>query len=210
MTSKKTASAKKPLPAKRAEKARLFQFKITLEESKPPIWRRIQIEDCTLDMLHEHIQTAMGWTNSHLHQFMIGGERYGDPEMMDDGFDGFEAIDSTRTKISAIIPEGGKPFRFVYEYDFGDSWTHEVVLEGHPDAEPGRKYPICLEGARACPPEDVGGVWGYVEFLEALADPEHEEHDDFMEWCGGSFDSEKFDAQVATKMMRKGLPKWRD
>ena len=99
MTRKKTSSANKAAPTKKAKTGQLFQFKITLQEPKPPIWRRIQVEDCTLDTLHAHIQTAMGWTNSHLHQFMIGGKRYGDPEQMDDGFDGFEAVDSTRTKI---------------------------------------------------------------------------------------------------------------
>src|SRR5260370_35698509 len=103
MTSKKTPSAKKPVPAKRVKKARLFQFKITLQGSKPPIWRRIQVEGCTLDMLHEHIQTAMGWTHSQLHQFMVAGKSYGDPEMMDDGFDGCEALHSTRTKHRASV-----------------------------------------------------------------------------------------------------------
>lgn len=187
---------------------RLYQFKITLLESKPPIWRRIQVKNGTLDKLHEHIQTAMGWTNSHLHQFEIDGERYGDPELIDDGFEDFHCVDSTVTKISELLPKDGKRFRFVYEYDFGDDWQHEVIFEGCLRAEKGGRYPVCVEGERACPPEDVGGIGGYEEFLEALADPKHEQHDDFVEW-GGDFDAEEFDAEKATKVMRRGLPDWR-
>ena len=147
---------------------RLYQFKITLLESTPPIWRRIQVKNCTLDKFHERIQTAMGWTNSHLHQFEINGERYGDPELLDDGFEDFDCVDSTVTKISEIVPKDGKRFGFRYQYDFGDNWQHEVVFEGCLRTETGQRYPLCLEGERACPPEDVGGVWGYAEYLEAL------------------------------------------
>ncbi|WP_166831562.1 plasmid pRiA4b ORF-3 family protein [Thalassoroseus pseudoceratinae] len=187
---------------------RLYQFKITLLESQPPIWRRIQVKNGTLDKLHEHIQTAMGWTNSHLHQFEIDGERFGDPELLDDGFEDFECVDSTVTKISKIAPKDGKRFRFLYEYDFGDGWEHEILFEGCLKAEKGGRYPLCVEGERNCPPEDVGGVWGYAEFLEAIADPKHEQHDDFVEWAG-EFDPEEFDAGETTKAMRRGLPDWR-
>lgn len=186
----------------------LYQFKITLLESQPPIWRRIQVKNCTLDKLHERIQTAMGWTNSHLHQFEIAGERYGDPYLLDDGFEDFHCIDSTVTKISDILPKSGKRFHFRYEYDFGDGWQHEVLFEGCLRVEKGQRYPICVEGERACPPEDIGGVWGYAEFLEALSDPEHEEHDDYTEWAR-NFDPEAFDAVKATKRMQRGLPNWR-
>ncbi|MEQ8667943.1 MAG: plasmid pRiA4b ORF-3 family protein [Pirellulales bacterium] len=183
----------------------LYQFKITLLESNPPVWRRIQVQDCTLDKLHEHIQTAMGWTNSHLHQFDIRGERYCDPELLDDDF---ECVDSTVTRVSDILPKTGKRFAFKYEYDFGDGWEHEVFYEGSPHLEKGEKYPLCLEGERACPPEDVGGVWGYAEYLEALANPKHERHDEFMEWSG-PFDPDNFDRKKATREMKKGLPDWR-
>jgi hypothetical protein len=187
---------------------RLYQFKITLLESQPPIWRRIQVKDSTLDKLHERIQTAMGWTNSHLHQFEIDGERYGDPELLDDGFEDFECVDSTVTKISKIVPKNGKRFQFTYEYDFGDGWEHEVLFEGCLKAEKGGRYPVCIEGERNCPPEDVGGVWGYAEFLEAIANPKHEEHERMLEWAG-DFDPEEFDAGETTKAMRRGLPDWR-
>jgi hypothetical protein len=187
---------------------RLYQFKIILLDSNPSIWRRIQVRNSTLDKLHERIQTAMGWTNSHLHQFDINGERYGDPELLDDGFEGFECVDSTVTKINEIVPKDGKRFQFLYEYDFGDCWGHEVLFEGCLHSESGQRYPLCIEGERNCPPEDVGGIGGYAEFLETLADPNHEQHEDFVEW-GGDFDAEKFDAAKATKLMRRGLPDWR-
>lgn len=187
---------------------RLFQFKITLLESQPPIWRRIQVKDSTLDKLHERIQTAMGWTNSHLHQFEIDGERFGDPELLDDGFEDFECVDSTVTRISQIVPKNGKQFHFLYEYDFGDGWEHEILFEGCRNAEKGARYPLCVEGERNCPPEDVGGVWGYTEFLEAINDPDHEEYDRMLEWAG-EFDPEEFDAGETTKAMRRGLPDWR-
>lgn len=188
----------------------VYQFKTTLKGIKPPIWRRIQTKDCTLDKLHEHIQTAMGWTNSHLHQFKIGGVIYGDPELLYEGWeDETPPVNSLRIKMSKIVPADGKRFRFEYEYDFGDGWEHEVLFEGCLQAEKGNRYPLCLEGERACPPEDVGGIHGYQEFLEAIADPKHEEHDSYLQW-GGPFDPEAFDAHAATREMRKGLPNWRE
>ena len=187
----------------------LYQFKITLLSAKPPIWRRIQVKDCTLDKFHEHIQTAIGWTNSHLHQFDINGKRYGDPELLDDGFEDFDGVDSTKTNLSQILPKTGKQFTFKYEYDFGDGWEHEVLFEGSPPAVPKAKYPLCLEGKRACPPEDCGGVWGYADFLEVIRNKKHEQHKDMLEWIGGEFDSEDFDPRAATKDMQKGLPDWR-
>jgi len=188
----------------------VYQFKITLLESNPPIWRRIQVKNCTLDKLHEHIQTVMGWTNSHLHHFKVGEQLYGDPVLMEENMEEMDYRDSTRTKLSAILPKTGKRFRFVYEYDFGDSWEHEVVFEGCPKAEAGRQYPICLEGERACPPEDVGGMGGYADFLEAIRDKTHEERAAMFEWVSGWFDPEEFDPVTATKSMKKGLPDWRN
>ena len=140
-------------PKTKADSHTIYQFRITLRRSKPPIWRRIQVADCTLDKLHEHIQTAMGWTNSHLHQFEIKGKRYGDPELIVDGFDDSNCVDSTRTRISKILPKTGKRFSFTYEYDFGDGWDHEILFEGCPQKEPRKKYPLCIEGERACLPD---------------------------------------------------------
>jgi hypothetical protein len=189
--------------------ATVYQFKITLQESHPPIWRRVQVQDCTLDKLHEHIQTAMGWTNSHLHHFKIGEQLYGDPDLMQENFEDMDYKDSTSTRISDILPKRARRFRFQYEYDFGDSWYHEVLFEGVVQADPKVKYPLCVEGERACPPEDCGGIWGYPDFVEAIQNPDHEQHEELLEWVGGSFDPEEFNPAKATKAMRKGLPDWR-
>ena len=197
-------------PKVKTASATVYQFKITLKDIEPPIWRRIQVKECTLDKLHEHIQTAMGWTNSHLHQFKIGGVLYGDLQLLYEGWeDETPPVDSLRTKLSKIVPKNGKRFQFDYEYDFGDGWEHEILFEGFMPAEKGTRYPLCLEGQRACPPEDVGGTYGYQECLEAMANPKHKRHKEFMEWSG-PFDPEKFDTEVATKEMRKGLPDWRN
>jgi len=186
-----------------------FQFKITLIGSKPPIWRLIQVADCTLDKLHEHIQTSMGWTNSHLHRFEIGRKQYADPMLMEEDMEEFGYIDSIRIKISKIFPKDGKKFTFKYEYDFGDCWEHEVLFEGCHTKTPGKKYPICLAGERACPPEDCGGLSGFYEFIKAIKNPKHKQHARMLEWSG-DFDPERFDAGEATKAMKKGLPDWRN
>ena len=178
----------------------LFQFKITLLDIKPAIWRRIQVQDCTLGDLHEYIQAAMGWENCHLHQFEIGRERFG-PYSPDAPDFGEEVADENQVLLSELVPTAGKKFRFIYEYDFGDGWRHEVLFEGNPPVEKKKEYPVCLDGKRACPPEDVGGPWGYAEFLEALADPNDERHEEFLEW-GGRFDANAFDAKKATREMR--------
>jgi hypothetical protein len=187
----------------------VYQFKIALLESRPLIWRRIQVQDCSLDKMHEHIQTAMGWTNSHLHHFRIGEQLYGDPELMQENFEELDYKDSTTTKLSDILPKTGKRFLFQYEYDFGDSWYHEVLFEGIVRAEAKVKYPVCLEGERACPPEDCGGIWSYADFVEAIQNPEDERHGELLEWVGDRFDPKKFNAAKATKEMRKGIWDWR-
>ncbi len=187
---------------------RLYQFRILLKQSKPEIWRRIQVKRCTLDKLHEHIQTAMGWTNSHLHQFNINSERYGDPELLDDGFEDDVFVDSTDLKIDQILPKSGKRFRFEYEYDFGDSWRHEVLFEGCLKAAKGQRFPLCVEGERACPPEDVGGIRGYARYLKVLRNSLQKDHQDMLDWRG-PFDPDSFDGEKTSKRMRRGLPDWR-
>ena len=179
----------------------LYQFKVTLLDIKPAIWRRIQVPDCTLADLHEYIQAAFGWWNYHMHQFDIDGERYGPPAPDDLDF-GLEMIDETDVHLSKLIPKSGRKSRWIYEYDFGDGWRHEVLFEGFPPVDPKAKYPLCVDGERACPPEDCGGPWGYADYLAALADPRHERHEELLEWRG-PFDPEAFDAKQATKEMRK-------
>jgi hypothetical protein len=190
-------------------KDRLYQFKIRLKNIRPRIWRRIQTRDCTLDKLHDRIQNAMGWTNSHLHQFVINQKLYGDPMLMEGDFGPSSYVDSTLVTLSELLPKSGARFYFEYKYDFGDSWEHEVLFEGCLKAKLGERYPLCVEGERACPPEDVGGTPGYKEFLKAIAQPDHEEHEENLRWAGGSFDPEHFDPVKATKRMIRGLPNWR-
>jgi hypothetical protein len=200
---------KKPTtkPTKKAQKksaTTIYQFRVTLLDTKPTIWRRIQISDCKLNTLHYHIQAVMGWENSHLHHFDIKGERHGIPEDLDYDGDG-DVVDSRKALVSEIIPADGKKIAFRYTYDFGDNWEHEVLFESIVKPDPSTKYPVCVEGQRACPPEDCGGTPGYEHLLEVLADPRHEEHQDMLEWVGGTFDPELFDARIATVRMVRGL-----
>ncbi|NIM20840.1 MAG: hypothetical protein GTN64_00220 [Candidatus Latescibacteria bacterium] len=183
----------------------LIQLKISLIDIRPTIWRRIRIKDCTLGDLHQHIQTAIGWEDCHLHEFIIDGERYGPPVEDIFGF-GDEINNESEVRLSDVLPKSGKQFRFQYVYDFGDEWRHEILFEGYPPLEKGMKYPVCVEGERAGPPEDVGGPWGYAEHLDALADPDHAQHEMLVEWLG-SFDAEAFSVERTTKAMRKFAPK---
>ncbi|HMU63762.1 MAG: plasmid pRiA4b ORF-3 family protein [Nitrosomonas sp.] len=166
----------------------IYQLKVTLNYIRPPIWRRFLIASTdSLANLHLVVQIVMGWSDSHLHEFAKGGERYGLP---DEDFP--SAIhDESKFRISQILKQEKDKIR--YTYDFGDSWDHEIVLEKILPFEMGTKLPTCLKGSRACPPEDVGGPPGYEMFLEALADPSHPEHGGILEWFGEPFDAEHFD-----------------
>ena len=188
-------------------KATVYRFKITLKNTRPPIWRRVETKDVTLEKFHELTQTAMGWTNSHLHQFEIGDTRYTDPRFMEHAMDDFGAISYAGVRVSDLVSQHGTKLRIDYEYDFGDGWQHSIVLEKVTDAEPGVRYPRCIDGDRACPPEDVGGVWGFADFVEAITNSNHEQHEEFLEW-NGPFDPTEFDAKKATRRMREGLPVW--
>ncbi|MFL7809361.1 MAG: plasmid pRiA4b ORF-3 family protein [Anaerolineae bacterium] len=169
--------------------APIYRIKITLEGSKPPIWRRLLVRsDVTLADLHRIIQTAFGWEDYHLHQFVVGDTHYGEPHP--DYLDYMDMRDEREVTLGQVAP--GEGHRFVYEYDFGDDWRHQVLIEKVRPAEPDQAYPVCIAGRRAGPPEDVGGIWGYGYFLEAIQDPEHEEHTDYLEWIGGEFDPEAF------------------
>ncbi|MCT7994839.1 plasmid pRiA4b ORF-3 family protein [Laspinema olomoucense] len=168
----------------------IYQLKITLSDIKPPIWRRLQVSsDYTLADLHEVIQVAMGWGNCHLHSFNIDGEEYGMPMDDDFGFSDMEIKNETRVKLSKIIP--GEKFKFSYLYDFGDSWEHQILVEKVLPPDPDATYPICIKAKRACPPDDCGGPWGYPDFLEAVQDKNHPDHEEMLDWAGGSFDPEE-------------------
>ena len=197
-------SAETPKARKTAPKHgdRIYQFKITLLDIQPAIWRRIQVTDCTLADLHEYIQAAFGWENYHLHAFTVDGERYEPPPAPHDFEFDPDIRDETRVALSTLIPRSGKRTLWVYEYDFGDCWRHAVLFEGLPPIDSKAKYPLCVEGERACPPEDCGGPWGYPEYLDAIADPRHDDHEDTLRWRG-PFDPDAFDAKKATRAMRK-------
>jgi len=168
----------------------IYQIKVSLDDIHPPIWRRILVPgNTTLLKLHDILQIVMGWEDYHLHMFIIEGFIYGNPK--DDEYGDLGTLDEANVKLSQVVY--GEKHRFQYEYDFGDSWDHTLLVEKILPAEDGVHYPICLKGKRACPPEDVGGVWGYENFLEAIHDPSHDEHEDYLLWIGGEFDPEAFD-----------------
>ena len=166
----------------------LYELKVVLKEIKPPIWREVEVSgDMTLHQLHQGLQVVMGWTNSHLYLFDVDGREYGEPSVEWE----FDVGDSTRTTLEGIVSHDSSSF--TYEYDLGDSWIHEITVQRTVEGA-AEERPRCTGGARACPPEDCGGPGGYEYFLEAVANPEHEEHLSMLEWSGGDFDPEAFDA----------------
>lgn len=181
-----------PLPADA-----VLQLKITLKWSKPPIWRRVQVPaNISLARLHQIIQDAMGWTDSHLHQFTIHGKHYGTSNP--DGY-GPPVTSESRAKLNAVGL--GEKSHFHYEYDFGDGWEHEIMLEKVLQPEKGARYPICVKGKGACPPEDIGGIPGYYHFLEVLDNPQDPEYADMVDWCGGDFAPDAFDADEVNRRL---------
>jgi hypothetical protein len=173
---------------------KILQFKITLEDIRPPVWRRIQVPDYyTFWDLHVAIQDSMGWLDSHLHHFEVYFPesnvtiKTGIPDE-----DGEENILPGWQEGVARCFEERKP-KIRYTYDYGDDWNHAVKFEGIRPREAGRKYPLCLDGRRACPPEDCGGPYSYPDLLKIIADKEHEEHESTLTWLGGKFDPERFD-----------------
>jgi hypothetical protein len=178
----------------------IYQIKVTLGNTHPPIWRRILVPgNTTLLKLHDILQIVMGWEDYHLHVFKIEGFFYGDPA--DDEYGDLGTVDEANYKLSQVIYGEGQ--RFSYEYDFGDSWDHILLVEKILPSQEGVRYPVCQKGKRACPPEDVGGVWGYVNFLEAIRDPKHDEHEEYLTWVGGKFDPETFDLEEINARLRR-------
>ena len=186
-----------PGDADQAERDTVFQIKMTLLGIDPPIWRRIQTQDCTLEDLHEMIQVTMGWEFDHLFSFEIGGVQF------ENEADDPEGEDAAEIRLSDVLPEKNRRPRFVYVYDFGDNWTHQLIVEERFPPKKGVTYPICVGGARACPPEDCGGCWGYADLVEALHNPEHGRHEEIAEWMGDDFDPERFDKEAVNKRLRK-------
>lgn len=177
----------------------IYQLKITLKGIRPPIWRRLLIAGTVnLEDLHIAIQIVMGWTNSHLHEFAKGRERYGIP---DEDFPSDDMRAETDYRLDQVLKKAKD--RLNYSYDFGDGWEHEVVLEKILPFDMDVVVPICVEGKRACPPEDVGGIPGYEMFLEAVSDPANPEYEEMLEWTGGDFNAEHFDLAQTNDLLRE-------
>ena len=178
----------------------VYQIKVALLETDPQIWRRFVVpSSVTLQRLHLILQDVMGWTNSHLYKFQIGTKEYAEPHP-DNEFNELDFKNSRRTKLRQLITKKGDVF--LYDYDFGDSWDHMLLVEDILEYEPHKRYPICLTGERACPPEDCGGTYGYAELLEVISDPEHEDYPDTMTWLGGHFDPEAFGLKAVNNKLR--------
>ncbi len=190
--------------AKSGAAAPTYQLKIVLKWSRPSIWRRVVVRaDLSLHRLHDVIQIAMGWTDSHPHQFMVGSGRtpicYGMRSSDGDGMG--DTLDETRYAVWDLAP---KPKgKFVYEYDFGDGWIHDVTVEKTLAVDAPFQHPVCLGGANPCPPEDCGGVGGYYRLLEILGNPKHPEYADLKDWMGDGAENARFDLDAVNEQLRR-------
>ena len=199
------------LPRMVWEEPNAIQLHVALADIEPPIWRRLVVPlTTTLAQLHHILQAAMGWTGSHLHRFEIGGLHYGDLDMLNqDRFEGdAQAFDATEVRLRDFHFVMGEGPTFTYTYDFGDDWRHTVKMEKLLAVKPAPKTATCLEGARCCPPEDVGGSEGYLEFLRVLLSPEADEVEEqrhLKRWSGGKFNPERFDLAKIDKAVRGAL-----
>jgi hypothetical protein len=175
-------------------------LKVTLIDSQPPIWRRVQVESgVALDRLYHKLQIVMGWNNSHMHGFRVPqrtkpGSR---PRWLP-----IESTDEKATRLTDLLRRPRD--RCAYDYDFGDGWEHQILLEEIIARVPSARYPMILTGRGACPPEDVGGLPGYYHFLNVMNDPRHPEHDDMLEWVGGKFDPTGFNAHDVNRAFHGG------
>ncbi len=185
------------------------QIRVALDDIEPPVWRRLVVPlGTTLAELHYIIQAAMGWTDSHMHEFEIGGLSYGDIEVLsaERTYDDARVCDANEVRLRDFSRQPGTSFKYVYDY--GDNWRHTVTFEKVLAVKPAPKTATCIEGARSCPPEDVGGTSGYFEFLRVLLAPdpdELEEQRHLKRWSGGKFDAERFDLAKTDKAVRGAL-----
>lgn len=182
----------------RSTTGRIYTLRIEIEEIEPLIWRRLHVAaSITLPRLHSVLQVVMGWTDSHLHSFEIGDREYSNAEELDE----VNMLDEKGRKLESLL--GGTIREFGYQYDFGDSWEHRIVVESIAAPKADWLYPLCVSGERACPPEDVGGSGGYQDFLDTIAKPDHEEHESMLVWIGGAFDPEGFDINSVNRELRR-------
>lgn len=164
----------------------VYELEVALSGIKPKIFRRFSVPGTiTLSQLSRAIQSAMGWHGGHLYEFVVGGQSYGDPTP------DIPMKDAKRTRLQRLIDQPRVTFRYIY--DFGDDWQHKVTVRKIRPMQPGETVPNLIDGSRACPPEDVGGIWGYEDFLRVLTDPTDPEYESMLEWIGGPWDPEHFD-----------------
>jgi len=181
----------------------VHRLKVTLRGVRPPIWRRIEVpSEIKLSELAGVLEAATGWMGGHLHAFEAGGVLYETPDGDDLGFR--PSRDERTVRLGDVLPAVKEKMR--WDYDFGDGWEHDVVVEAIEPRGRDAAAPVCLAGKRACPPDDCGGPWGYGNLLAALSDPTHEEHEELAEWVPPGFDPEAFDAEESTAMMRSARP----
>jgi len=183
---------------------KIFQILIALKGFKPKIWRRLLIpSDVLLSDFHKIIQTTMGWTNSHLHQFIKNRTFYSVKDPDDDMWSDLDNVDYKKKKIRISDLLKKEKDKIIYEYDFGDGWEHDILLEKVLPVDTKIKYPICLTGKMKCPPEDCGGIWGYSDMLETLKQPDHEEYESIIDWLGDEFDPEYFDTDEVNDLLKE-------
>jgi hypothetical protein len=188
------------MPAtKNAAPPEIYQLKITLRGTDPPIWRRLLVHaNMTLAHLHDVLQTVMGWADGHMHEFAVGQRRIGRPDPQG-RLMGMPDVENERTvRLSGILGRIGS--KAIYTYDFGDSWEHSLVLEKRVPVDPNTAYPICTDGQLACPPEDCGGIGGFYDLMEVLSYPDHERHEEMLDWVGG-FDPQAFSVESVNRML---------
>jgi len=177
----------------------VVQIRITLRDVEPPVWRRVEVPaSLTLKRLHETIQGAMGWLDRHMYEFRVGQRRYGDPAIVGPEPD---LANAAFVKLSSLVENGVA--RFLYVYDFGDDWRHDITVESVRPAEPGVDYPVFVDGARHCPPEDCGGPPGYQGFLETMGNSDHPEHEEALDWYGEPFDPDDIERDSIDAMLSR-------
>ncbi len=179
----------------------VLQLKITLTGSKPPIWRRLLVSgEMTLQQLHHALQLAFEWENCHLHEFKINGKSFGepDPDMY------APVVNEAKVRLATALGKVGD--KGTYNYDFGDDWLHQIVVEKILKPELGVDYPVCVAGKRRGPSEDCGGIHGYYNLIDAIEDPQHPDHEDMSEWVGGALDPEEFSIDVINERLRRLFP----
>ncbi len=195
------------------ENGKILQLKIVIMGTRPPVWRTILIENtATYADLHDAIQHSFGWTDSHLHEFRSRNTTIGRHHKELDEPENRADFDSKKTMLLQFLEKPGD--KIDYNYDFGDDWQHKIRLEKIIPHKKGQKYPVCIGGAMACPPDDCGGIYGFEDFKKAVSDKKHPEHKEMLEWAGGYFDPEEFSVEDANARLghkRKkggGRPGW--